>query len=64
VTVIATRFDGHARRKDGSTSERRPVGTSSTSFRRDPDRRAGTAKSFEQRPRDLAVDAPEFLPGK
>src|SRR5215208_4120114 len=43
VTVIATRFDGRGRRKDGS---------------------AGTAKSFESRPRDLAIDVPEFVPGR
>jgi cell division protein FtsZ len=64
VTVIATRFDGHGRRADGSTSEHRAVGTSPTSFRREPDRRAGTAKSFESRPRDLSIDVPEFLPGR
>jgi cell division protein FtsZ len=64
VTVIATRFDGRGRRADGTPSEKRSVGTSSTSFRRDPDRRAGTAKSFESRPRDLSIDVPEFLPGR
>jgi cell division protein FtsZ len=64
VTVIATRFDGRGRRADGTPSEKRAVGTSTTSFRRDPDRRAGTAKSFESRPRDLAIDVPEFLPGR
>jgi cell division protein FtsZ len=64
VTVIATRFDGRGRRADGTSSEKRAVGTSTTSFRRDPDRRAGTAKSFESRPRDLAIDVPEFLPGR
>jgi cell division protein FtsZ len=66
VTVIATRYDGRGRRKDGSTtSERREVGTSSARLRRPDDRRPGTAKSFESRPRDLGgVDVPEFLPGK
>jgi cell division protein FtsZ len=65
VTVIATRFDGRGRRKDGSvTSERRAVGTASTSARRPDDRRAGTAKSFESRPRDMSIDVPEFLPGR
>jgi cell division protein FtsZ len=65
VTVIATRFDGRGRRLDGSTtSEGRMVGTTTTSFRRDPDRRAGTAKSFESRPRDLSIDVPEFVPGQ
>ena len=65
VTVIATRFDGRGRRKDGSsTSERRAVGTAPTSVRRPDDRRAGTAKSFESRPRDMSIDVPEFLPNR
>ena len=65
VTVIATRFDGRGRRRDGSTTaERRAVGTTQTSTRRPDDRRAGTAKSFESRPRDMSIDVPEFLPGK
>jgi cell division protein FtsZ len=64
VTVIATRFDGRARRADGSSGERRPAGTTTTSTRRPPDRRAGTAKSFESRPRDLSIEVPEFVPGR
>jgi cell division protein FtsZ len=64
VTVIATRFDGRGRRRDGTTTqERRAVGTAEVSARRPADRRAGTAKSFESRPRDLSIDVPEFLPG-
>ncbi len=35
-----------------------------TSARRPADRRAGTAKSFESRPRDLSIDVPEFSPGR
>jgi len=63
VTVIATRFDGRARRADGGgTGERRAIGTASTSARRPADRRAGTAKSFESRPRDLEFDVPEYSP--
>jgi cell division protein FtsZ len=63
VTVIATRFDGRGRRADGSgTGERRVIGTASTSARRPADRRAGTAKSFESRPRDLEFDVPEYSP--
>jgi cell division protein FtsZ len=63
VTVIATRFDGRARRADGSgTGERRAIGTASTSARRPADRRAGTAKSFESRPRDLEFEVPEYSP--
>jgi cell division protein FtsZ len=65
ITVIATRFDGRARRADGSTTgERRAIGTAQTSARRPPDRRAGTAKSFESRPRDLELDVPEYVPGR
>jgi cell division protein FtsZ len=64
VTVIATRFDGRGRRQDGSTTnERRAVGTTTAAIRRPDDRRAGTAKSFESRPRDLGIEVPEFVPG-
>jgi cell division protein FtsZ len=63
VTVIATRFDGRGRRADGSSTAKRAAGTTTTATRRPPDRRAGTAKSFEQRPRDLSIDVPEFVPG-
>ena len=63
VTVIATRFDGRGRRADGNGVERRRLpGTTTTATRRPADRRAGTAKSFESRPRDLNVEVPEFLP--
>src|SRR5215211_2945331 len=65
VTVIATRFDGRGRRKDGSGgTERRAAGTTTAAVRRPADRRAGTAKSFESRPRDLSIDVPEFVPGR
>ena len=40
------------------------MGTASTAVRRPEDRRAGTAKSFESRPRDMEFDVPEFLPGR
>jgi cell division protein FtsZ len=64
ITVIATRFDGRARRADGSTArEPRASGSAVTAIRRPPDRRAGTAKSFEPRPRDLELDVPEYVPG-
>jgi cell division protein FtsZ len=63
VTVIATRFDGRGRRKDGNGgSQRRIPGTAQASVRRPPERRAGTAKSFESQPRDLEIEVPEFLP--
>jgi cell division protein FtsZ len=64
ITVIATRFDGRARRADGSAGERRETGTAPVSARRPADRRAGTAKSFESRPRDLELDVPEYVPGR
>jgi cell division protein FtsZ len=64
ITVIATRFDGRGRRLDGTTTERRAAGTTTTSTRRPADRRAGTAKSFESRPRDLSIEVPEYVPGR
>jgi cell division protein FtsZ len=63
VTVIATRFDGRGRRADGNGGKQRRVpGTAEVSVRRPADRRAGTAKDFESKPRDLNVEVPEFLP--
>ena len=63
VTVIATRFDGRARRADGNGGQAKRVpGTTTASTRRPADRRVGTAKSFESQPRDLNVEVPEFLP--
>ena len=64
VTVIATRFDGRGRKADGSTSTKREAGTTTTATRRPAERRAGTAKEFESRPRDLELDVPEFVPGR
>jgi cell division protein FtsZ len=65
ITVIATRFDGRGRRADGSgAGERREIGTAATSNRRPAERRAGTAKSFESRPRDFELDVPEYVPGR
>jgi cell division protein FtsZ len=64
ITVIATRFDGRGRRRDGSVEGRRTSGTAETSTRRPADRRPGTAKSFESQPRDLSIDVPEFVPGR
>jgi cell division protein FtsZ len=63
VTVIATRFDGRGRRSDGSTGEARPSGRTQVAARRPAERRAGTAKDFESRPKDLELDVPEFVPG-
>jgi cell division protein FtsZ len=64
ITVIATRFDGRGRRSDGGESERREIGTAATANRRPAERRAGTAKSFESRPRDFELDVPEYVPGR
>jgi len=64
VTVIATRFDERApRRADTSgTGERRALGPGSGA-RRSDDRRAGTSRRPD-RPRDLELDVPEFVPGR
>ena len=64
VTVIATRFDGRGRRADGSTGAKRAAGRTEVATRRPAERRAGTAKEFESRPKDLELDVPEFVPGK
>src|SRR4051794_21007859 len=65
VTVIATRFDGRGRRADGSArAELRAAGTTTTAVRRPADRRAGSAPSFESRPRDMSIEVPEFVPGR
>jgi cell division protein FtsZ len=65
VTVIATRFDGRGRRADGSArAELRAAGTATAAVRRPADRRAGTAPSFESRPRDMSIEVPEFVPGR
>ena len=65
VTVIATRFDGRGRRADGSCQAScEPPGPTTAAVRRPADRRAGTAPSFESRPRDLSIDVPEFVPGR
>ena len=65
MTVIATRFDGRGRKATAPTSERaRPRAPRRRAIRRPAERRAGTAKSFESRPRDLELDVPEFVPGR
>ena len=51
-----------ARENEGRGASRRLPGTTTTATRRPADRRAGTAKNFESRPRDLNVEVPEFLP--
>jgi len=65
VTVIATRFDGRGRRADGSAhAGLRAAGTTAAAVRRPADRRAGSAPSFESRPRDMAIEVPEYVPGR
>ncbi|MCB0875460.1 MAG: cell division protein FtsZ [Solirubrobacterales bacterium] len=61
VTVIATRFDARGRRADGTStgvhrSSARPSARrgESTGARRVPD--------YEERPGDLGIDVPEFIP--
>ena len=46
-----------------SQGEKRAAGTTQVATRRPAERRAGTAKEFESRPRDLELDVPEFVPG-
>ena len=60
VTVIATRFDAHGRRADGTTTgQHRTVARPSS--RRPAEGRAGVP-GYDARPRDLGIEAPEFLP--
>jgi cell division protein FtsZ len=63
VTVIATRFDRHGRRRDGSSRglDRDVVRPSG---RRSREREIGAgSREREGRPRDLNIDVPEFVPG-
>ncbi len=64
VTVIATRFDAHGRRRDGSSANlQRDVVRPSGRKTRERTVGAGTPDP-QGRPRDLAIDVPEFVPGK
>jgi len=61
VTVVATRFDSRGRRADGTTTgEHRTVARPSS-------RRSSNGRSsgppYDATPRDLSIDAPEFVPG-
>ncbi len=62
--MIATRFDGRGRKADGSSVEEARGRHHDDRDATPTERRAGTAKEFESRPRDLELDVPEFLPGK
>jgi cell division protein FtsZ len=62
VTVIATRFDGHGRRLDGTSQGfRRDVVRPSARKSRDREPGAGS-RNPDGRPRDLGIDVPEFIP--
>jgi cell division protein FtsZ len=64
VTVIATRFDAQGRRRDGSSANlQRDVVRPSARKSRERQVGAGTPDP-QGRPRDLAIDVPEFVPGK
>jgi cell division protein FtsZ len=63
VTVIATRFDARGRRADGSsTGVNRTVARPSS--RRAAEDRSGARRvpGYEESPRDLGIDVPEFIP--
>ena len=65
ITVIATRFD-ESRPARGRLRHRRAAGDRHRRRRRTAgpaERRAGTARSFESRPRDFELDVPEYVPG-
>jgi len=61
VTVIATRFDARGRRADGtSTGVQRS--TARPSARRGESSGARRVPDYEERPADLGIDVPEFIP--
>ncbi len=61
VTVIATRFDSRGRRADGTTTgEHRTVARPSA--RRSSNGHLSVPSSYDARPRELGIDAPEFVP--
>ena len=63
VTVIATRFDAHGRRADGSSTGVKRE-TARPSSRRASDDRSGARSlpGYEAEPKDLGIDVPEFIP--
>jgi cell division protein FtsZ len=61
VTVIATRFDARGRRADGTaTGVQRS--TARPSSRRGESSGARRVPDYEERPGDLGIDVPEFIP--
>ncbi len=63
VTVIATRFDARGRRADGSSTGVNRS-TARPSSRRSSDERSPSKRvpGYEERPADLGIDVPEFIP--
>jgi cell division protein FtsZ len=61
VTVIATRFDARGRRADGSSTGI-SRSTARPSSRRGEGSAAGRVPDYEERPSDLGIDVPEFIP--
>ena len=63
VTVIATRFDARGRRADGSSTGVNRS-TARPSSRRASEERSGARRvpGYEERPADLGIDVPEFIP--
>jgi len=61
VTVIATRFDARGRRADGSSTGVSRT-TARPSSRRGEGSAAGRVPDYEERPADLGIDVPEFIP--
>jgi len=61
VTVIATRFDARGRRADGSSTGVHRS-TARPSSRRGETSGARRVPDYEERPADLGIDVPEFIP--
>jgi cell division protein FtsZ len=61
VTVIATRFDARGRRADGSSTGVHRS-TARPSARRGEATGARRVPDYEERPGDLGIDVPEFIP--
>jgi cell division protein FtsZ len=63
VTVIATRFDARGRRADGSSTGV-SRSTARPSSRRSSDESSPSKRvpGYEERPADLGIDVPEFIP--
>ncbi|MFN8112957.1 MAG: cell division protein FtsZ [Solirubrobacterales bacterium] len=61
VTVIATRFDARGRRADGSSTGVHRS-TARPSARRGETSGARRVPDYEERPGDLGIDVPEFIP--